>query len=369
MPNTNTWYRFGLILMMVITSHTSMAASPTTSSERIGSYKIEGQIFSPSDDKALDDMRVLVNEGEYVGIPRVDGTFVISSVPSGSYVVSVSSPWYVFEPIRVDINANGKIRARKVNFLEPGKVMLVKYPLHFDTYNEPNYFKKREVYRWNDIVFNPMFAPIILGMILFFFLPKLLPQEQEAQQIIPEANDIFQPKYNIPDIADLCARWFGGPRRQGQAIQESMVQEAIKNNISGLISMNIFLSTTAESHVAFIYATDGSRLPLYASVVFEIDLKSDNKNQSFDRPFAFIAEHNSKRDEKEILFAMGTIFRVISVKEYDSTYLIGLQVETQVQECLSKLTAHLRTDNMHSIASELTLGNFLLNMGEFHQVQ
>ncbi|CAF3779255.1 unnamed protein product [Rotaria sp. Silwood1] len=145
--------------------------------------------------------------------------------------------------------------------------------------------------------------------------------------------------------------------------------EAIKNNISGLISMNIFLSTTAESHVAFIYATDGSRLPLYASVVFEIDLKSDNKNQSFDRPFAFIAEHNSKRDEKEILFAMGTIFRVISVKEYDSTYLIGLQVETQVQECLSKLTAHLRTDNMHSIASELTLGNFLLNMGEFHQVQ
>ncbi|CAF5014440.1 unnamed protein product, partial [Rotaria sp. Silwood1] len=52
---------------------------------------------------------------------------------------------------------------------------------------------------------------------------------------------------------------------------------------------------------------------------------------------------------------MGTIFRVISVKEYDSTYLIGLQVETQVQECLSKLTAHLRTDNMHSIASELTL--------------
>ncbi|CAF5142928.1 unnamed protein product [Rotaria sp. Silwood1] len=145
--------------------------------------------------------------------------------------------------------------------------------------------------------------------------------------------------------------------------------EAIKNNISGLISMNIFLSTTGESYVAFIYATDGSRLPLYASVVFEIDLKSDNKNQSFDRPFAFIAEHNSKRDEKEILFAIGTIFRVISVKEHDSTSLIDLEVETQVQECLSKLTAHLRTDNMHPIARELTLGNFLLNMGEFHQVQ
>ncbi|CAF4908679.1 unnamed protein product, partial [Rotaria sp. Silwood1] len=98
------------------------------------------------------------------------------------------------------------------------------------------------------------------------------------------------------------------------------------------------------------------------------DLTKD-QNQSFDRPFAVIAEHNSKRDEKEILFAMRTIFRVISVKEYDSACLIDLEVETQVQECLSKLTVHLRTDNMHPIASELTLGNFLLNMGELHQAQ
>jgi tetratricopeptide (TPR) repeat protein len=145
--------------------------------------------------------------------------------------------------------------------------------------------------------------------------------------------------------------------------------ETIKSNIDGLISTNTFLSTTIDSNVAFIFAGNGSRLPSYASIVFEIDLKSDDKNPSFERPFAPIDQYSSKHDEKEILFSMGTIFRVISVEEYDSTWFICLKIKSQIKECLSTLTAHLRTENMHSIASELTLGDFLLNMGELHQAE
>ena len=36
-------------------------------------------------------------------------------VPHGSYTVSISSPTYIFESVRVDITKNGKIRARKLN--------------------------------------------------------------------------------------------------------------------------------------------------------------------------------------------------------------------------------------------------------------
>lgn len=143
----------------------------------------------------------------------------------------------------------------------------------------------------------------------------------------------------------------------------------IRNSIGGLISTNTFLSTTTDSSVAAIYAGEGSRLPSHASVVFEIDLKSSDIATSFERPFASIVRHSSKKDEKEILFSMGTIFRVISVEEYDSTWLICLQMETQVKDCLTKLSAHLRTDSMHPIPSELTLGDFLLSMGELHQAE
>jgi tetratricopeptide (TPR) repeat protein len=147
--------------------------------------------------------------------------------------------------------------------------------------------------------------------------------------------------------------------------------ETIKSNIGSLISTNTFLSATIDSSVAFTYAGNGSRLPSHASVVFEIDLKNDNKNLSFERPFASIAKHSSKKDEKEILFSMGTIFRIISVEEYDwmSTWLICLKIEIEVKECLSKLCDHLRTENMHPIVSELTLGDFLLHMGELHQAE
>ncbi|CAF2798191.1 unnamed protein product [Rotaria sp. Silwood2] len=208
---------------MLIMCRESISVLSTSSSKSVSSYQIEGQIIFPSDDEALGDTRILVNEGEYIGIPRIDGTFVISGVSSGSHVVSISSPRHIFEPVRVDINANGQIRARKVNLVEPRKFVVVKYPLRFDTYTKPNYFEKREVYHWTDLIFNPMCVPIIFGIISLFFLPKLLSQEQDVQQMLQQTGNIFQPNPNMFDIADWCARWFGGPRRQGRTSQQSIV--------------------------------------------------------------------------------------------------------------------------------------------------
>ncbi|CAF1610616.1 unnamed protein product [Rotaria magnacalcarata] len=195
-----------------------------SSSNKLGSYKIEGQIVFPPGGNALADTRILVNQGEYIGIPRIDGTFVISGVPSGSYEVSVSSPQYAFEPVRVDINTKGKIRAREVNRLRPQEVVTVKYPLHFDTYTEPNYFQKREVNSWDDIIFNPIIIPIVLGIVLMLVGPKLVSQEQldEMQHMFPQGIGMFQPNLNMPDLVDICIRLFGAPRRQRRLSQQSL---------------------------------------------------------------------------------------------------------------------------------------------------
>ena len=82
--------------------------------------------------------------GRFVGYLRKDGSFVISSVPSGTYVVEVHTPNYVFEPVRVDVTKNGKIRARKVNFLKLSSVETVPYPLKFICDNRAPFFKQRE---------------------------------------------------------------------------------------------------------------------------------------------------------------------------------------------------------------------------------
>lgn len=58
----------------------------------------------------------LINiSGEIKGFLKNDGTFVISKIPSGSYVVEILNPNYLYEPVRVEINNKGKFRARKVN--------------------------------------------------------------------------------------------------------------------------------------------------------------------------------------------------------------------------------------------------------------
>ena len=58
-------------------------------------------------------------------IIQEDNTFVVNGLQSGSYLIEISNPDYVYEATRVDINAKGKIRARKVNNVQPTQVTQV----------------------------------------------------------------------------------------------------------------------------------------------------------------------------------------------------------------------------------------------------
>jgi hypothetical protein len=40
---------------------------------------------------------------------------------------------------------------------------------------------------------------------------------QQANGALQQANNIFQPQFNLPDLTDICIRLFGGVRRQRQA--------------------------------------------------------------------------------------------------------------------------------------------------------
>ncbi|MEM7656373.1 MAG: DUF2012 domain-containing protein [Bacteroidota bacterium] len=71
--------------------------------------------------------RVLANYGQHIGLIRGDGSFVINNVPPGSYIVEVASRDYIFEPFRVDITSKGKMRGRKLNFLQPNAVAQVRF--------------------------------------------------------------------------------------------------------------------------------------------------------------------------------------------------------------------------------------------------
>jgi len=70
----------------------------------------------------------------------------------------------MFEPVRVDISgrAKGKIRARKVNFLQNSAVVTVPYPLKFKAKEPAPFFEKREQWKVTDMLFNPMVSYVYI---------------------------------------------------------------------------------------------------------------------------------------------------------------------------------------------------------------
>lgn len=69
-----------------------------------GLYTIEGKVYAPEIFSSVDtewqrDTSITINDGEYCGFLKEEGTFVISGVPSGSYVVEISNPDYYYESV------------------------------------------------------------------------------------------------------------------------------------------------------------------------------------------------------------------------------------------------------------------------------
>lgn len=67
-------------------------------------YLIEGKVYAPEIYTSNDfnwqrDTVITINNGEYNGFLKEDGTFSIGGVPSGSYVVEVSNPDYYYESV------------------------------------------------------------------------------------------------------------------------------------------------------------------------------------------------------------------------------------------------------------------------------
>jgi hypothetical protein len=115
--------------------------------------------------------------------------------------------------------------------------------------------------------------------------------------------------------------------------------EKLKNNVGDIISANSFLSTTEDEMVAKAFIADA---PISESALFEINISDSYYDQigyslSYTRPF-FKAESLSQfSDEKEIIFSMGTIFRIISIEE-DSI----LRIRLELDEHNNSITQHYR---------------------------
>lgn len=183
-------------------------------------FVIEGKVF-PWDNAASTGWQlmthVMANGGEHYGFLREDGTFIISNVPSGSYMVEVVNPNYVYEPVRVEINSKGKFRARKVNLIQTSQVIQVPYPLKMKPLAPFRYFQVREQWRLTDFLFNPMVLMMVLPLVLIMILPKIM-NDPETRKEMEQLNNLTI--YNMPEMSEVITSFLsGGEKQKSKAVK------------------------------------------------------------------------------------------------------------------------------------------------------
>uniref|UniRef100_A0A673MZQ1 Endoplasmic reticulum membrane protein complex subunit 7 n=1 Tax=Sinocyclocheilus rhinocerous TaxID=307959 RepID=A0A673MZQ1_9TELE len=145
-----------------------------------------------------------------------DGSFTVSDVPSGSYVLEISSPTYRFQPVRVDITTTGKMRACVVNYIKTSEVIRLPYPLQMRCVGLHSYFIPRETWGWSDFL-NPMVLMMVLPLLIILLLPKVFnPSDPEMRQEMEQSMNMLNSNQELPDVSELMTKFFSPPKSHGK---------------------------------------------------------------------------------------------------------------------------------------------------------
>lgn len=204
-----------LIVSVCEANQDQITLDSTAVANQYETYTIRGKINIRADELDLQNTRILIDDGAQVGFLRADGTFSIQNLPTGSYILEVSSPRNYYEPVRVDINSKGKIRARRLNLIQPSDITVLRYPLSFESRGQPSYFAKREQFRILDILMSPMVLMMVLPLVLIVILPKLINQDPELQRELQQTSSSFlQPNQNMPGLSEMMYNFIDGGKEK-----------------------------------------------------------------------------------------------------------------------------------------------------------
>ncbi|CAF1252610.1 unnamed protein product [Didymodactylos carnosus] len=142
--------------------------------------------------------------------------------------------------------------------------------------------------------------------------------------------------------------------------------ESLQNKVGGLLSMNSFLSTSVQEAVAPRFARSSLGRSDTMPVLFEMVVDTEKCRQ----PFSNIDTVSDFSAENGILFSMGTVFRIVSIKKLKKEDVWNVKLELNGDEDieLSVLTNHM-TRELGESNNLNTLGMLLIKMGENSRAQ
>ena len=135
--------------------------------------------------------------------------------------------------------------------------------------------------------------------------------------------------------------------------------ERLKQGMGKLISINSFFSTTSiySKALSFLKSSRGLQ-----QVLFEI--KADPKIAA-TKPFADISEHSYYPDESEVLFMIGSIFRLESIHQNDANiWIIRMTLSSDEEHGLRQVLLYMKGQIESGETNLRTFGKCLWKMGK-----
>ena len=157
---------------------------------------------------------------------------------------------------------------------------------------------------------------------------------------------------------------------RGQLMETYEFNRKIRYNVNGFFSVCSFLSTTSRKDLAETYAGTGSISDGVQHILFEIDI--DEKVKKF--AYADITNDSAfEKEENEILFTMGSVFKILSVDEETDSHVVWkvrLKPTDEEDAELKNLTEHLKKDlfdNSYNLLA--SLATLTMKMGKWKNAE
>lgn len=137
----------------------------------------------------------------------------------------------------------------------------------------------------------------------------------------------------------------------------------LRKNIDQFVSVNSFLSTTTNRAVAHMYMAERIQQHTLERVLFVIDADSQVIKMT---PFANITKYSHFDEESEVLFMLGSIFRIVSISfDDDQVWIIQMSLCGDDEHSLKPVLERMKKENGIKKTNLCTLGKVLCTMGEF----
>ena len=150
---------------------------------------------------------------------------------------------------------------------------------------------------------------------------------------------------------------------RGKKLRVAVLQKLI-NNIGAMISINGFLSTTRNLHVAkMCFAGADQYRHGYRSVIFELCFDEEK----IVRAYADISEISQFQPEEEVLFSIGSVWRIDSIEkdsESESVWIVKLSTCCKVD---SKIKTSFQ--ELQQASAIIMIGNILYELGKLTEAE